>query len=153
MWWLIMLLSVATLMLGIINATRIETIKTDVSSIDTSPPPKTDDTIMVSSSSGVKMPKKLYWLKVKPATSQDGKQKLDLEDDPSTDYDSFRTDIMSGRTTHLYTPKQRRLFTIDKATYMTTPVSGSGMLVPASLSQATHMTMIGLPMSTINNSG
>lgn len=147
------MLTVCTLVLGIVNAARIETIRTDVSGMDVRDLPPPTESMLIRSGSGNQMPKLGYWLAVKHAESTTDWQKLTVQTDAATDESKLFADIATGRITHIYNPDNRRVFEINKATssggnLSIKPLSGVGTLLASTASDFTHLTLIGIPEST-----
>eukprot|EP00873_Tetraselmis_striata_P033882 jgi/Tetstr1/454146/TSEL_041065.t1 len=144
----------------IVNATRIESIRNDMKApADKTVIPETES-MLIRSSSGERIPKKAYWLRVHPDTDPESAAEiLSIEagdGSRDTDAQAFTADVASDRVNFVYRADQRIVFSIEPSgnKFLVRPSSGSSSvrLCPKGMSGPRKMTFIGLPESLVTTS-
>ena len=153
------MLMALVLIVVIVNATRIERIRSDMASSGDKYVLPEIESLLIRGEGGERVPKKAYWLKVNPDANpaSDVEELSIVSGDGSGDTDAvaFETDVSSGRVRYVYRPDQRSMFSVERSAgkYLVRPVSSSASglrLVPPGMSEPRKATLVGLPVSLVS---
>jgi hypothetical protein len=154
-WWIIAILGVVIVILSVVNATRIENIRTEISDLDTRNYTTTSpsESMLMRNGLGSHMPKRAYWIKAEatqPDVGADGFYTLNLMSGINNDTADLLKDVASGRVAYVYRPDQREMYSIkaidgDGLKVQSKVAGSASSLIPPGLKQSRMMTVIGVP--------
>ena len=159
-WGLFAVLLTITLIVVIVNATRIERIRADLDSKSLEFVMPEIESLLIRGEGGDRIPKKAYWVTILP----DHNPNSDVEElrvatgdeTRDTDGQAFDADVASRRIRYVYRADQRSIFSIERTSgkFMVRPVSTGNKLrlAPAGMTEPRKVTLIGLPQSLITSS-
>lgn len=156
-WGIAAVMIAIILIVVIVNATRIERIRSDVNTSSRQFVMPEVESMLVRGEGGDRIPKKAYWLTVNPDPNPESdSEKLDValgDGSADTDGQDFDADVLSRRVRYVYRADQRSIFSIEPSAgkYLVSPVSSSSALrlTPPGMTEPRKMTLIGLPESLI----
>lgn len=155
-WVVTGLLVVVVMVVSIINATRIERIRTDVNTASNRVSLPETESMLIRGESGDRLPKKAYWLKVNPDPNPTSdKEVLDIDhgdNSRDTDGTQFDADVINLRVRYVYRADQRAMFSIRKegGQLILEPLSSSSLrFVTPGTTEPKKMTVIGLPEALV----
>ena len=155
-WAVTGLLTAVVLVLSIVNATRIERIRSDVDNSSGGAAFPETESMLIRGESGKRIPKKAYWVNVHPDPNPSSdKEELSIDKTgQDTDGAQLENDVLSQRVRYVYRADQRALFAITKEgskLHVTPVASGSTAVrfVAPGTSGPSKMTIIGLPEALV----
>ena len=157
-WAIAGVLFAVTLILSIVNATRVENLRTDLNNASGKVTLPETESVLIRGASGRRLPKKAYWVEVHPPPAsapglQSGEEELAIGDGSDTDGSRFDTDVLNGRITHVYRADQRTMFSVRKegGKLIVTPVGPAAgvQFVEPGTAAPRKMTIIGLPEALV----
>lgn len=156
-WGIIAVMVAIILIIVIINATRIERIRSDVNGSSDKVVMPEVESLLIRGESGDRIPKKTYWLTVHPDPNPESDPEHFVvahgDDSADTDGQAFDADVGTRRIRYVYRADQRSIFSIERSAgkFLVRPVSSSSALrlAPPGMNEPRKMTLVGLPESLI----